>query len=191
MKGNSLRIRAAAAAALLLCACALSPQVVSLKPDVNPARVPPAPNPDSVALTVTDARKSQTVGYRGGVYDTASITTAPGTEDAIRAVLERALAERGYRIAQPGDEADIELRVELAELNYATRPEGVKRVVETAATVRAVSTRGDTTRRGEYRDSRTTEVLKPPDEAGNAELLNTVLSAALERLVADPQLLYF
>jgi len=191
MKGTSFRIPAAVAACLLLFACALSPQVVTLGPKVDPERVPPAPAPDSVALTVTDVRKSQVVGYRGGVYETASISTAPGSTDAIRSVLERALAARGYRVAQPGEAADIDLRVELAELGYSTRKEGVKRVVQTSATVRAVSTRGDTTRRGEYRDTRTTEVLKYPDEQGNAELLNAVLSAALERLVADPQLLYF
>ena len=179
-------------ATLLLGACALSPQVVNLHPDVHPSQVPPAPAPDKVALEVVDARQSQLVGHRGGVYETAAISTAPGAAEAIRAALARALTDRGYGVLRPGEgNADIHLKVELAGLGYATRTEGVKRVVETSATVRAVSTKGETTRTGEYRDSRTTEVLKPPDEAGNEELLNDVLSAALQRLVADPELLYF
>ena len=172
--------------ALFLSACALSPQVVQVRPRLDPVQAAAAPA--AVALEVVDARVEPIVGYRGGVYATASITTGAGMEDAVRGALAGALPSRGVQVVDAGQAADIKLRVEIAELSYAARQDNVKRIVETAATVRATSTGPTLTRTGEYRDKRTKEVLKPPSEADNAELINAVLSAALQRLVADPDL---
>jgi uncharacterized lipoprotein len=176
-------------AALYLGACALSPQVVQIQPQLEPVQSAAGMPPASVALEVADTRAEPVVGYRGGVYATAGISTAADMANTVRSALAGALSARGLRVVEPGQAGDIRLRVEIAELSYAARQENVKRVIETSATVRATSVGSTLTRTGEYRDRRTKEVLKPPSEAENAALVNAVLSAALQRLVADPDLL--
>ena len=189
MKIRIMPRAAPALALLLLPACALSPQVVQINPLLEPVQLSSAPA--SVALEVADARGSTVVGYRGGVYATDSISTATDMPEAVRGALAAALAARGFRIADPGQPADIRLKVEIAELGYVARQDNVKRVIETSATVRATSESGTTTRTGEYSDRRSKDVLKPPGEAENAALINKVLSGALQQLVADPDLLKY
>jgi uncharacterized lipoprotein len=178
-------------AALLVAACALSPQVVQIQPALEPVQNAGSSAPATITLEVTDMRKDAVVGYRGGVYATASISTAEDTTKAVRDALAGALSARGFRILDPGLAGDIGLTVEIAELSYVARQDGVKRVIETVAAVRAKSVSRDVTRTGEYRDRRTKEVLKPPAASENAELVNAVLSAALQRVVADPDLLKY
>jgi uncharacterized lipoprotein len=182
---------AAPAAALILCACALSPQVVQIRPMLEPGRETALAAPATVALAVADVRRDAVVGHRGGVYATASISTAADTPESVRTALAAALGARGFRVMAPDEAAAIRLDVELVELGYVARQEKLKLVIETSATVRARSVSGDTTRSGEYRDRRTKETLKPPGEFENAELINAVLSGALQRLVADPELLSY
>ena len=184
-----IMMRMAPAAALFLSACALSPQVVQVNPVLEPAQISSAPA--SLALEVGDTRANDVVGYRGGVYATASISTATDMPDAVRTALVTALSARGFRVVEPGQPGDISLKVEIAELSYTVRQDNVKRVIETSATVRAKSESGTITRTGEYRDRRSKDVLKPPGEAENAALINKVLSGALQQLVADPDLLKY
>lgn len=177
------------AVALLLGACALSPQVVPIRPALEPAGGTAALS--SVALEVNDLRRDAVVGYRGGVYSTASISTAPDATAAVRSELARVLGARGLNVLEPGSAADVKLSVELVELRYAARQDKFKWIIETSAAVRARAERGDITRTGDYRDRRTRELIKAPSVQDNVELVNAVLGAALQRLVADPELLRF
>jgi hypothetical protein len=79
--------------------------------------------------------------------------------------------------------------VEIAALGYKSIQGQVTRTVEVTAVVRARSTVGGTTRSNEYRDARTQEFVKPPSEDQNSVFVNDVLSAALQRMVADADLL--
>jgi len=176
-------------AVLLLSACALSPQVVEINPMLEAVQTTSAPA--SLALEVVDARANPVVGYRGGVYATASISTNENMPDTVRTSLVTALSTRGFRVTEPGQSGDISLKVEIAELSYAARQDNVKRVIDTSAVVRASSAGGTITRTGEYRDRRSKDVLKPPGEAENAALVNAVLTGALQQLVADPDLLKY
>lgn len=172
---------------LLGAACALSPQVVDLHPELETAGVAGAPR--TLALEVRDARSDPIIGYRGGVYATATLSAEPDLADQVRTALANVLTTAGWRVVAPDERADTRLSVDVTELKYALHGDRFPRVVETAAAIRASSETGETTRTGEYSDRRTKEVLKPPSEAENEELLNDVLSAALQRLVADKELL--
>lgn len=178
-------------AALVLGACALSPQVARIHPELAAPALPSGPSAKSIALQVSDTRGTALVGKRGGVYQTATITTDPGMPDAARKELARVLAARGFQVLAAGESADIRLTVEIAELGYEVKQQKVTRVIETTATVNAKSASGDTSRTGRYSDHRTKEVVKAPSAADNEELINAVLSASLQRLVADPDLLNY
>ena len=177
---------------LLSAACALSPQQVQVRPELSLPQGLPAGQPGrTVALQVSDARGTNVVGKRGGVYETATITTDPAMTITVRDELGRILTARGYQVVDTGQEADIRLIVEIASLDYGVTQQKVTKLIETTATVRAVSRSGDSQRTGEYSDRRTKEVVKAPSAADNEELVNAVLSAALQRVVADADLLRY
>lgn len=175
----------------LLSGCALSPQTVRIHPALDVSQLAPRAQVKSIALSVGDTRQNRIVGYRGGVYATASITADANLTGAVRAELSHALGKLGLQVVEDGANADISLGVEIAELGYAVTEDRVTRTIETVAMVRGKSTAGAVTRTGEYRDRRTKEVVKAPSDEDNEELLNDVLSASLQRLVSDPDLLQF
>jgi len=185
------RILSALLGVLLLGGCALSPQVVSVQPTLDTAALARDGAATSLTLAVADVRTNAIVGYRGGVYDTATITLSEATTARMQTALVKALAARGFSVAAAGAPAGIDLRVELAELGYKVTQGQVTRTVEVTSTIRARSRSGAVTHSGEYRDTRTQEFVKPPADDENEALINEVLSAALQRLVADAELFKF
>jgi uncharacterized lipoprotein len=174
---------------LAIGACALSPQAIRIRPSLDGGAFAGTQAPAAVALQVADARRDPVIGYRGGVYDTATITAEPALTSAVRTALAAALTRRGLTILDAGGRGDMTLNVEITELRYAIERDKLKYTIETVAAVRAVSSAGNITRTGEYRDRRTKEVLKAPGTEENEELINAVLAGALQRLVEDPELL--
>jgi uncharacterized lipoprotein len=185
------RIQSALLGVVLLGGCALSPQVVSVQPVLDTVALPKDGASITLTLAVADVRTNAIVGYRGGVYDTATITLSEATTARMQTGLAKALAARGFNVAAAGTRAAIDLRVELAELGYKVTQGQVTRSVEVTATIRARSKSGEVTHSGEYRDTRTQEFVKPPADDKNEALINEVLSAALQRLVADAELFKF
>lgn len=182
------RILSVLSGLLLLCGCALSPQVVFVQPALDTTALPQDGSASTLAFAVKDVRTNTIVGYRGGVYDTATITLTGDSTARIQAGLEQALAARGFSVVPAGTPSSVTLLVELAELGYKVTQGQVTRVVEVTAAIRARSQSGEVTRTGEYRDTRTQEFVKPPADSQNEALINDVLSAALQRLVADADL---
>ena len=182
------RILAVLTGLLVLSGCALSPQVVSVQPPLDTTALPQDGAASTLAFAVKDVRTDAVVGYRGGVYDTATITLSGDSIAHIQAGLEQALAARGFSVVPAGTPASVTLLVELVELGYKVTQGQVTRVVEVTSTIRASSQSGEVTRTGEYRDTRTQESVKPPSDSQNEALINDVLSAALQRLVADAEL---
>ncbi len=187
MRRMHYRILSALAGALLLAGCALSPQVISVQPALDTAALPQDGAARTLALTVTDVRPNAIVGYRGGVYETATISMAEDMTARMHTELARALAVRGFSVV-PAGTSSVKLQVELAQLGYKVTQGQVTRTVEVTSIIRANSQSGEVTRTGEYRDTRTEEFVKPPSDSGNEALINAVLSAALQRLVADADL---
>ncbi|MBI1733079.1 MAG: hypothetical protein HYR49_09995 [Gammaproteobacteria bacterium] len=171
--------------------CALSPQVISAQPALDAAALPKDGASATIALSVADARGTTTVGYRGGVYDTATITMAEDMPARVQAELSGAFAARGFNVVAAGTPANVTLAVEIAALGYKVTEGQVTRTVEVLATIRARAAAGETMRTGEYRDTRTQEFVKPPSESENAVFVNEVLSAALQRVLADADLLTY
>ena len=122
------------------------------------------------------------------MYDTATITMSGDTTARIQAGLEQALTARGLKVVPAGTPSPVTLLVELAELGYKVTQGQFTRVVEVTSTLRARSQLGEITHTGEYRDTRTEEFVQPPSDSQNEALINGVLSAALQRLVADADL---
>ena len=173
------------ASLLLLAACALSPQIVPIQPDIQVTH--PATDKGVLALEVTDTRSSNTLGKRGGVYgDTSDISTAGDITGGLRQSLVTALRKMGYEVlADPSSPA---LRVELATLGYRVIEDKVTRHIETRAAVNAVFNKENKTFTNTYTITRNKEMLAPPGEGENVQLINDTLAAALQQMLEDGDL---
>ena len=191
MRSKGLLMITSLLGAMSLAGCALSPQVVSVQPTLDIAALSKDGASATLALAVSDTRDNAIVGYRGGVYDTATITMAEDMPVRMQAELAAALAARGFSVVPVGTPANVSLTVEVVALGYNVTQGQVTRTVEVTSTLRARSSADEVTRTGEYRDARTREFVQPPAEAENEALINEVLSAALQRLVADAGLIKF
>ncbi|NIR29088.1 MAG: hypothetical protein GWN84_07185 [Gammaproteobacteria bacterium] len=179
-------------AATALAACALSPQVVSVRPALETAEHRTIGEGTRLALNVVDARPSSVIGQRGGVYEkTASIRTEGDVAPAVRRELVRALEAVGFSIPEAGGPADAALTVEVASIVYTARGGTFVRGVDTSATVRAEARRGSRTFTGRYRGTQTKNVMTAPGADENEALINAAVSNVLQRLVADAELLGF
>jgi uncharacterized lipoprotein len=187
--GTLSRYPALAGLALLLglAGCALSPQVVDINPVVKAADTVPAASGAALALQVVDTRGSSVIGHRGGVYSrTATISTAEDVTGSIRRSLTAALTAAGYRVVE--DDTTPALRVEIARLDYTVREGKLTRIITTVARLNAVYSKGNKTYTNSYTVTRNTEVLTAPGAVRNAELINSTLTAAFQRLLGDSQL---
>ncbi len=178
--------------AAALGACALSPQVVSVRPALETAEHRTIGEGTRLALSVVDARPSPVVGQRGGVYEkTATIRTEGDITPAVRRELARALEAVGFSVAEAGAAADATLTVEIASIVYMPRGGTFVRGVDTSATVRAEATRGTRTFTGRYRGKQSKNVMTAPGADENQALINAAVSNVLQRLVGDAELLGF
>lgn len=173
------------ASLLLLAACALSPQIVSIQPDVQVAH--PATHKGVLALEVADVRGSKVLGQRGGVYgDTSDISTRGDIAGAVRQSLATALDKMGYEVI--ADQSVPALRVEIAELGYRVIEDKLTRHIETRAAVNAVFKKEQQTFTNTYAVTRNKEMLTAPDERENTKLINATLAAALQQMLEDAKL---
>lgn len=167
-------------------ACALSPQLVTLDPEIS-APSATAGNGTAVALDVVDTRSSPVIGHRGGVYSkTATISTTDNMLAAVRRRLTAALENAGYRVVGKGS-APV-LRVDIAGLDYTVRKQEVSREITTVARINAVFRKGNKTYNNTYTVTRHKKMLFVPGEDENAKLINATLAAALQRLLDDNEL---
>jgi len=175
-------------ALVLLAACTLSPQRVSLEPELAETALPPGLD-RTVALAVEDARADPVVGSRGGVYaETAQITTGPGFAADLREALAGELERAGYLVLAPSADADVRMRVRVLALDYALGGGPVVREVTAAARLALEAQAGGRSYSGEASIERGREFVKTPSKAANEALLNELVSAALGGLLADERL---
>lgn len=174
---------------LALGACALSPQVVPVQPVIDHAALPRDGGSDTVSLSVADARANAVLGYRGGVYDTATVTMAADLPARLRDQIAQALSARGFKVAAAEAPGNLALHVDVTAMTYTVTQGQVTRTVEVSTAIKCRARIGDVTRTNEYKDARTKEFVKPPTESQNEALVNESVAAALQRMLADAEFL--
>ncbi len=171
--------------AVLLYGCALSPQVVTIAPDIPVDNELPRKS-NAISLTVKDIRNDHMLGSRGGVYqDTAVIRTDGDITPVLRQRLAEAFSGLGYRVS---DNGDAELIVNLARLAYIVHGDRRINEVETTAAIHVTCRNGDFSMNNDYRIVDRKKVLKAPSESANEQMINDTLSATLQRLLVDQAL---
>lgn len=175
-------------AALLLAGCAqFSPQQIQFQPSLDPKSLPSG-NGTTVTVMAEDRRNSSEIGVRGGTYAQSSVISARGDLRAdLQQLAERVMDRAGYRRVEMSP--DVELTFTIKALSYRVTGIDAARKEATGAaelSVRAVA--DGAVYSNSYRAQRMIETLRYPSEEQNAELMNYVYDAALERMFADPGL---
>lgn len=174
-------------AAVLMPACALSPQTIQISPDLIPDGIKPVSGV-TLALDVHDGRQNRVVGYRGGVYTTASITTRENVADAIRAEVSRVLTGLGVSIVAKGAPADISLDLDLQQLTYTAKQEKILWKASVVAVINARVSVGSKSVSNNFEDQLSREFATTPSMFDNAKLINDVVSKLLQRVIEDESL---
>jgi len=173
---------------LVLSGCALSPQTVTIMPDINMPSGNNAQLQKSIQIVVNDARANKVIGTRGGIYkDTSAITASGDITQSVRNSLTAAYRVMGYSVLNGS--ANVLVTVDITDLKYAATGEPTIRAIETSATLKATCRNGTFVATNEYRITDKAEVLKAPGPSENQDLINGTLSTALQSLLNDATLL--
>lgn len=184
------RLLALSSTLLLLTGCALSPQMIEVRPqpEVPSANVG---NNAPVAVTVVDARQEEAFGTRGGVYkDTALIRPSNDLPGTVAEIVKSSLQKQGFNAYNPpADATNLEVRLETVE--YVPESGTVVNRVVTRAVIEAVASREDVTHKGVFKSKVEHELPLTPTARQNREMVTGVLTRSLERMLSDPKLLAF
>lgn len=186
------RWQMAAVLALLVAfaGCAqLSPQLLTFEADVTADEVINAPVTMTVA--VADNRSDRAIGYRGGIYsDTSVIESKQPLADQVLQIASEAFISGGAEITTVFPQFDVQISID--ELSYVSEDikTGIKRSTGTAK-MSIFVTSGQGTFRNSFKTSEYMDTLGYPSEKKNEELLNSIFSSVMERMMSDPELELF
>ena len=169
---------------LILQACALSPQTINILPDLSTVDIKPV-NGKRLALNVRDSRVTRVVGYRGGIYNTAAISTQENVIIPIYTKLSHTLENQGFTVVDRGTTAAASLEVDLKKLSYIVKQQKIPWKVEVSAVISAKATAGTKTVSSNFEDSLNKDFAKSPAPGENEKLINNVISKLLQRILQD------
>ena len=179
--------------ATVLAACALSPQVVVINPELKVTANVTNAKPVSISIEVIDTRSSTIIGQRGGVYaETSDIST----DDNMTATLEHKVgtvfSELGYVVVKKGEAADAALTVRIINIHYAANTEKkVLKNIETKLEIQAVCRKNDKEFTGSYSATRKKDLIKTLSVQENEQLVNAAFTVVLETMLKDKDLITF
>ncbi len=176
---------------LLLHACALSPQVVVIDPELSTEASNVALKPVSLKVDVEDPRSSPIIGQRGGIYkETSHIST----DQAMTATLQKKLSAKfsalGYTVISK-ESPDAYLTINTSSIKYTVIEEKLLNQIQIDIELEAVVQKGNREFRRNYTVSRKKDVVKTPDMEDNEILVNESLAIVLQNLLSDELLFDF
>jgi len=182
-------------AALLQASCALSPQQITIKPEIT---VPVASygSGREINVRVEDRRMNTIIGTRGGVYgDTSTIEIGNDAKTEIAYAVSNGLARWGFKTQVNGaSENTTQVVVTLTGLSYTPDPDSSQAIngqvlIKSAVSVEVMQ--GGRSYHGSYEASRAMGYVTVPSEEKNNEQINQVLNLALQKIFDDQALIKF
>lgn len=171
----------------VLSGCGLSPQHLKPEPRFT-GQVAAIGQGQPVTVQVTDARTSQVIGARGGLYSQSSTITV-----SERSFLPRLQAETDAVVRMmgftpmPTGADNPQLILKLTELSYQAAKNNAFSKEAKLNAVYMLEVRNGTRRyNGRYAATITQGYAKAPNEQTNNKWVSSVLSEGLERVFKDP-----
>lgn len=175
---------------ILLASCAVSPQTIVVKPDLKKITSMPIGHGLPVKVETRDLRSDKILGTRGGVYESAFLTTDERMEKTIN---EEAIAvlQRWDFAAVPttlGNQDMMSFTIEVIDIDYQRPKTNVGGFVEVKCRVAVKIQTSDKNYSGEYLSKRSEQVAVMGTAEGNRRLVNETINQALGQIFRDSKL---
>ncbi len=171
----------------VLSGCGLSPQYLKPEPRFS-GQVAAIGQGQPVTVQVSDARTSQVIGARGGLYSQSSIITVNEKSflPRLQAETDAIVRMMGFTPMPTGSD-NPQLTLKLTELSYtAVENNAFSKEAKLNAVYMLEVKNGSRRHNGRYAASLTHGYAKAPSEQTNTEWVSTVLSDGLQRVFKDP-----
>lgn len=170
-----------------LVGCGLSPQYLTPEPRFT-GQLRAVGQGQPVVVRVSDARSTQVIGTRGGLYAQSSAITVNSQAflPRLQAETDAAVRMLGFTPMQQGS-GEAQLNLKLVELSYKAVEDGGLIKDAQLHAVYALEVQNGTQRyNGRYAANVTQGYAKAPNEQTNNKLVSKVLSEGLQRVFNDP-----
>lgn len=170
-----------------LVGCGLSPQYLTPEPRFT-GQLAAVGQGQPVVVRVSDARSTQVIGTRGGLYAQSSAITVNSQAflPRLQAETDAAVRMLGFTPMQQGA-GEAQLSLKLIELGYKAVEDGGLIKDAQLHAVYALEVQNGTRRyNGRYAANVTQGYAKAPNEQTNNKLVSKVLSEGLQRVFNDP-----
>jgi uncharacterized lipoprotein len=178
--------------AVLQAGCALSPQQVTIKPDISVSAASYG-GQHEIVVQVVDQRPGTIIGTRGGVYgDSSTIEVGNDHKMEIAYAVVNGLNRWGFKaqVKMTGAQA-TQFTLSLDQLTYKPESNSAVGKIAMTAAVSVTIQRGNSHYRGSYAASNEMGFVMLPSESDNSEQINKVLSMALQKIFEDQGLIQF
>lgn len=178
--------------ATLLTACALSPQTVVVRPDIKAPSMPIG-HGRSMVVNTRDLRSKTTLGTRGGLYESASLSTDSHMEQSISASAITVLQSWDFAAVPSslGNYNMPSMEIQIIDIDYHRPETSVGGEVSVKCRVAVRVQMGSETYSGEYASRRSEQVAVMGTESGNQRMVNDTISQALNQIFLDSKLQRF
>ncbi|MFT5425535.1 MAG: putative lipoprotein YajG [Gammaproteobacteria bacterium] len=173
---------------VLLAACTLSPQTINITPSLDVSDLEKT-NTQRLWIDVTDIRKDNTIGYRGGVYETDSISTDTKTTDSIYREITAAFNALGFVVVSNDSANTNKLIIEIDQLSYKVTEKKILWRIELFASIKVTVDTATKKSTLTLQDRRTKDYPKFPSMEQNEEIINKLVSSMLQRLLEDNEMI--
>ena len=176
--------------AVLTQACALTPQAVTVKPEIQPTFGSTVQG-QTVYLNVVDERPRQTLGTRSIKGMGAEITLAGDLANTVRTAIADGLQRQGF-IITPNRPTDVrELRVEIRNLEYGVTQGFWAGTLRAECGLKAICIKGSSRHYEKlYRGEHIEKIQFVQGNQANERYINSALSQAITLLLQDSQLIH-
>lgn len=192
---KALRTTALLFTIALASGCAVTPQTVVVEPtlEVAPSDIGKG---YSVAVYVVDERTSTEIGNRGMGMKGAAITTSNDMVSVFGDAIVQNMTKLGFdaKVVQSLAESEYEptvLRVDIRAIDYETSMGFWTGGIQVRGLLKATAARNERTYEKLYRVDDEKRVMVVPGADSNAEMINTAISALLQKLFDDLSLIKF
>lgn len=175
-----------------LSACAVSPQTIVVKPDLR-LHTMPIGHGRPITVETRDERNDTALGSRGGLYNTATLTTDARMTQSITAEAVSVLQGWDFSAVPSnlGNASMPSFTIEILDIDYR-RPESTVAGNVTVKCRLAVRIEmGNDVYTGEYTSQRSEQVPVVGTTAGNQRMVNETINQALTQMFRDNKLQRF
>jgi uncharacterized lipoprotein YajG len=169
--------------------CKLHSESVRFSPELKPKQGDIGQG-KTLGLAVADTRPEKQVGIVGDPkIEAITVTAEEGSPSLVYQQTADALTKMGFKVEPASDASERSLRIEIRELQYESLKRPFKYDAKARVLVGGIARSSSGRYERTYETEETGEYGTPPNQSTISKSINGLLSAAIDDVLADKQLL--